>query len=71
MQIQRLVQVPVEPAEAIFVIAVHEHAHHIAIVVQSLVQLVQQIKLHVATLSLWRAISVVQVHNKHRIVARC
>lgn len=52
LEVEDLPEVPVEFAEAIFILLVEEDSLHEAIVVQSLVQLLKEVELDEATFSL-------------------
>lgn len=63
LEVEDLSEVPVELAETIFVLLVEEDSLHEAIVVQSLVQFLEEVKLDKTAFSLWHApVATVKTH---------
>ena len=63
LDVEHLTQMPVELAEAVLVLFVEEDSLHILILVQSLIELVEQICLNVATLCSWSSSTSVKIDD--------
>ena len=67
LNIQDLSQTAIELSETILILLIQEDSLDVAIVMQSLIELVEQISLHVAAFHFRSTtVSVIQSHDQHR-----